>query len=480
MKNKITQVTILAAFGTVIMVMGCGADRAELDAGTLDGVNYAVSEIEISGGAENEVPEAETVSETEYCPFTYEICEDEGIEYVKITGIKPGYHSFSQYWDENTDEKDMGRIPKFILPDEVNDIPVREIGDRAFQDEYLEIENMHIPEEIERIGESAFENCGLRRVIFEGEMSPVIGKRAFADNPHLWAVCVPKGNCVIAEDAFADCDEVFYLAYGEKPDGEENSVEDYAAEHGMTTAWVFDIDSMEPVVRYPEEPLVLTPEVRNFFYGENADDDNFCSMEYADDAPDYGFDEWHAPCGEFCAGGGFLELEASSELASSDDRYAVKHVCTGYGRKYAWAEGVEGPGIGESITYHDCNQWNITNRWEGLPWERFEQRSYPMDGYIRYTDICIVNGYAKNQKTWEENGRIKRLLMYVEDKPYAYLELEDTIYPQYFSLPWEDIMSVDGGEITFRFVIEDVYPGTLYEDTCLTGLVVEFTGRHGH
>jgi hypothetical protein len=70
--------------------------------------------------------------------------------------------------------------------------------------------------------------------------------------------------------------------------------------------------------------------------------------------------------------------------------------------------------------------------------------------------------------------------MYVEEKPYAYLELEDTIYPQYFQLPWEDIMSVDGGEITFRFVIEDVYQGTVYDDTCLTGLVVEFTGRHGH
>lgn len=101
------------------------------------------------------------------------------------------------------------------------------------------------------------------------------------------------------------------------------------------------------------------------------------------------------------------------------------------------------------------------------------------DGYMRYTEICVVNGYAKNQTLWEENGRVKRLLMYVENKPYAYLELEDTIYPQYFILPVDAIKAADGVDVHFQFVIEDVYPGTKYEDTCLTGLVVEFMGRHG-
>ena len=91
-----------------------------------------------------------------------------------------------------------------------------------------------------------------------------------------------------------------------------------------------------------------------------------------------------------------------------------------------------------------------------------------------------MNGYAKDEKTWDENGRVKTLLMYVEDKPYAYLELEDTYKPQYFGLPEEDIKAVDGGEIFFRFEITDVYPGSKYEDTCLTGLALEFSGRFGH
>ncbi len=466
MKKRIASVIVCTALCAGIIVIGRNADKAVLC------VEAAAEEEDdrplLYGGC-----------------FFYEIRSEEGREYAVLTGMKEG--SQEDYVPNNihgipVEEIEAGVFRGVDLNGKKLPASLRIIGDHAFQDSSLGrgIDIVYMLEGLEAIGEGAFENCDFWRVVFEGEVNPVIGKRAFADNPDMWAVYVPNGDCVIAEDAFAGCDENFCIAYNGEWNEKDNNVEEYAAKYGMTAAVVFEIDSMEPVVRYPEEPLVLKPEVRNFFYGEHGDYDTFCSMEYADDAPDYGFDEWHAPCGEFCAGDGFLELKASSELASSDDRYAVENLYTGYGREYAWAEGVDGPGIGESITYHDCNKWNTKNHWEGLPSEHFEQRSYPMDGYIRYTEICIVNGYAKNQKTWEENGRVKRLLMYVEEKPYAYLELEDTIYPQYFQLPWEDIMSVDGGEITFRFVIEDVYQGTVYDDTCLTGLVVEFTGRHGH
>ena len=99
---------------------------------------------------------------------------------------------------------------------------------------------------------------------------------------------------------------------------------------------------------------------------------------------------------------------------------------------------------------------------------------------MRYSEICIVNGYAKNEKTWEENGRVKTLLMLVESRPYARLKLEDTMLPQYYTLPEDDIKVLSGKMIAFTFVIEEVYPGSLYEDTCLTGIVMEFTGRFAH
>lgn len=38
----------------------------------------------------------------------------------------------------------------------------------------------------------------------------------------------------------------------------------------------------------------------------------------------------------------------------------------------------------------------------------------------------------------------------------------------------------NGEMLEVRFEIAEVYPGKLYEDTCLTGLIMEFTGRYSH
>lgn len=389
--------------------------------------------------------------------LTYEVRAEEGREYVLLTGIKEKYRKdFARYAFA-----ELHYWPGFTMPDKINGIWVEEIAEDAFQNLGTKLGMIYLPRHLKRVGD-----------------------RAFADNPSLWAVDFPTADCIIGEDAFAGCEEKIYLGYQEWPKAGRNLVEEYAAANGLQAIWVPIIDSLEPVVRYPREPLVLTPEIGNYFYGDNAEGDDWLSCEEADDAPDYGFDTWHEICGEWCAYEGFLEITASSELDSSDDRYAARNLGALCGRECAWAEGAEGSGIGESITYHACNDWRVRNHWDYIKYEEWylenENRINPLDGYIRYTQICIVNGYAKNQKTWEENGRVKTLLMYVEDQPYAYLELEDTIKPQYFTLPWEDIMVAERGDITFRFVIEDVYPGTTYEDTCLTGLVMEFTGRHGH
>lgn len=440
--------------------------------------------------------------------YLYEVRSDAGREYVAITGVKEEYREgFWERW-HNLD-KNYGKV--FRIPNDIEGIRVEEIGADAFNGIRMEEITLKLPESIriigeraflntgiswisfpvtwhyglgasifpeglEQIGDSAFEGCKLEKLEFFGREAVVIGERAFADNQDLRAVYVPTVDCVIGKDAFAGCEDPFYLVYGENVDGRENLVEAYAEQSGLTA---LEYIPARLEVNYPETPLVLTPEVSNFFYGENGEGDNFDSFERSEDAPDYGFEEWHAPCGEFCAGECYINMEASSELASWDGRYSAENLKYWGGRSCAWAEGVEGTGIGESITYNNYNQWN-SNDWLDFLWRWQKDYSGTQDGYMRYTEICIVNGYAKSQKTWEENGRVKRLLMYVEDRPYAYLELEDTILPQYFTLPEGDIKSADGGDITFRFVIEDVYPGTVYEDTCLTGLVLDFTGRHGH
>ena len=221
------------------------------------------------------------------------------------------------------------------IPDEVDGIPVKEIGANAFSGGGAWC--ITLPKQIRAIGE-----------------------RAFADNEELWGVYIENADCVIGEDAFAGCEEDFYICYGENTEGRENLLEEYAKANGMTALEVVDTTGQGVIVNYPEEPLVLTPDVRQFFDWETS--------EYAEDAQEYGFGEWLAPCGEFCAmPGGGLSIEASSELASSNDRYAAKNLNPFWGeREYTWAEGVEGSGIGESITYQDSMYWNISNVWEGL------------------------------------------------------------------------------------------------------------------
>ena len=221
------------------------------------------------------------------------------------------------------------------------------------------------------------------------------------------------------------------------------------------------------------KPYVLQPRIDNFFYGDYGDleEEQWCSWEQDENAPNFGYSEWQwSGCSTWCGVADFEQtVEASSELASADGRYCAENVLI-QNRDTAWVEGVDGSGIGESITYRQSCTILDSNEWKTMS---PESSTPEYDGYLRYTEICIVNGYAKDQKTWKENGRIKRLIMYVEDKPYAYLELADTILPQYFTLPEGDIQVLSGD-------IFEVYPGSVYEDTCLTGLVMEFSGRHAH
>ena len=232
-------------------------------------------------------------------------------------------------------------------------------------------------------------------------------------------------------------------------------------------------------IHISSEPLLLTSEIGSFFYGELGDtyddwyDDRFISFEEAPDAPNFGFTDWQNPgCSKWCHVADFANhITASSELASASDRYCADNaVCEN--REFAWAEGAEGVGIGEYIVYTQTvfAQTLIESSGNRI----FREDADGDDGYIDYTQLCIVHGYAKNDKTWQENGRVKTFMMYVNDEPYARLALEDTINPQYFTIPQGDIRVANGEEVTFKLVIEEVYPGTMYEDTCITGIVADF------
>ncbi len=441
--------------------------------------------------------------------YDYQVkTDDTGRQYVLLKGIREKYReNASEIMLKLSTSGENGSLT-MCLPRQLEGIPVTEIGDRAFQniplgdEEPYRTYTLTLPSTLTSIGEQCFENCLLADVEFLLEDSSgaersaplILHDRAFASNPNLWGVYLGNIPTLLENEIFLGCAEKVYVCYLAESTPPVGSI----AQGQVEVVEIPGYYSNTPLIQYPQTPLILKPEVKNFFYGDSPvdeelyasfeeyfsywNDDRFCSFEYDDNAPDFGFFEWCLPCGEFCAMYEWkAEYTASSTLASSDGRYDAKYLYSG--RRNAWAEGVEGDGIGESISLTQCCSYQLPKEeytpsnvwfWEGS----LEPDIY--DGYIRYTQLCIANGYGKNKKLWEENGRVKRLLMYVEDQPYAYLELEDTIRPQYFSLPVNDIKAAQGVDVHFKFVIEEVYPGTKYQDTCLTGLVAEYMGRRGH
>lgn len=429
--------------------------------------------------------------------FSFE--ENDTHNYIIITGIEKEYKAkFWEYMAIYARRRGYNGTNVMCIPVDINGLPVWVIGENAFADMKMDrislpdtlrfiasgafkntgLSYANLPDSLGVIGEYAFENCNLEYLEIP-DSTEFIGERAFAGNSKLWTVLISDNSTVIGKDAFADCAEEFLLCYGENGREKENLAAAYAKENGFESMEI--VLSKTPIVYYHEEPLILQPRVDNFFYGVDVDEEKeeWCSWEYDENAPNFGYPDWQwVGCSSWCGANDFeQEVEASSELAQESGRYAVSNV-TKQNREAAWAEGVEGNGIGESIIYRQSCTYGTDNKWEAI--RSWDSREPEIDGFMRYTEICIVNGYAKDQKTWEENGRIKELLMYVENRPYAYLELEDTIYPQYFTLPEDDIKVLNGGMLEVRYEITQVYPGSLYEDTCLTGLIMEFSGRYAH
>lgn len=111
----------------------------------------------------------------------------------------------------------------------------------------------------------------------------------------------------------------------------------------------------------------------------------------------------------------------------------------------AWSEGAYRHGIGEFVVFE-------------LP------STNP-----KVAGVNIVNGYAKSDKAWAENSRVRRMKVYFNDKEYAILNLEDSRSLQRFELGvLEDDPSVCGPTWRFKFEILDVYPGSRYTDTVIT------------
>ena len=166
-------------------------------------------------------------------------------------------------------------------------------------------------------------------------------------------------------------------------------------------------------------------------------------------------------CSWYC-GGGLDTISASSFLKPNMEiSYSAGNIHD-LSYKTAWIEGVSGYGIGESITYH-----------------------FPPEN-PRITELIIVNGLVKSEQAWNDNARVKKLKMYLNNKPYAILNLFDSRQSQHFKLEsplgysdrdnWSKLQAKPWW--TIRFEIIDVYKGNKYDDTAITEIYFDGIDVH--
>ena len=144
---------------------------------------------------------------------------------------------------------------------------------------------------------------------------------------------------------------------------------------------------------------------------------------------------------------GFPYITASSYLTETIDGKQVSYPPENlfdHDLQLPWVEGEDGDGIGSYLDL-DEGVWGATN-------------------------LIIFNGFFNPAKRYlyDYNNRVKTFLLKSTDDDEYYeliINLEDTPNMQTICLPRRTR--------SFRLIIQDIYPGTKYNDTCLAGIFLD-------
>ncbi|MFP3897148.1 MAG: NADase-type glycan-binding domain-containing protein [Anaerolineales bacterium] len=141
----------------------------------------------------------------------------------------------------------------------------------------------------------------------------------------------------------------------------------------------------------------------------------------------------------------FARASASSHLPS--DRYGqyFAHAAVDESLDTAWAEGASGPGIGEWI-----------------------EITFP--GQFELYAIDLANGYQRSDDLFAKNNRVKQATLIFSDGEQMTVDLADERGRQHI-----DLIETRGTTVetdTIRVIIDEVYPGTAYDDTCLAEIEI--------
>ena len=161
-------------------------------------------------------------------------------------------------------------------------------------------------------------------------------------------------------------------------------------------------------------------------------------------------------------------VSATSELVEGKTTYFAKNLND---KDYttAWVEAANDFGSGEKIHF-ELNQNINKDQWFG----------------ISITHLYLLNGFRKTEKTYYENNRIKKLRLWINgkdgEKSYD-ITLPDRPYKAIndYNIAYEaDLLNdyIDLGRrqafynvTSFDIEILEVYPGTKYNDTCISEVI---------
>jgi hypothetical protein len=93
---------------------------------------------------------------------------------------------------------------------------------------------------------------------------------------------------------------------------------------------------------------------------------------------------------------------------------------------------------------------------------------------ISINSFYIINGY-RNYKLWKHYSRIKKLKMFINNMPIAYIELKDTY--KFQSVDFPDYLLSFGKIWRIKFEIIEVFKGGKYKNTAISEF--NFSGNHG-
>jgi hypothetical protein len=157
-------------------------------------------------------------------------------------------------------------------------------------------------------------------------------------------------------------------------------------------------------------------------------------------------------CSWYC-GGGPYKITSSSYLKEQDKSTYLPDNLHDFDLFTAWVPDSKTGVIGKKVNFH------------------FKPFS------PRVNEVIIYNGYIKNKELWQANSRAKKLKLYINNKPYANLELQDLTASQSFKI--DPIQSTDSTkDLVLTFEVIEIYKGTKYDDLAISE--INFDGLDVH